>query len=93
VAINDLCKRYSVDLAALSRSASMDWDDIATLARDPLVTIGSATVNLSPALAIVHGRADRHQQILPVSRCRPSPSTRCRRQGRQIHGVALAQII
>jgi hypothetical protein len=50
VAINDLCKRYSVDLAALSRSASMDWDDIATLARDPLVTIGSATVNY-PVLA------------------------------------------
>ena len=45
VAINDLCKRYSVDLAALSREASMDWDDLAKLAADPLVTIGSATVN------------------------------------------------
>ena len=45
VAINDLCKRYSVDLAALSREASMDWDDLARLAADPLVTIGSATVN------------------------------------------------
>ena len=44
-AINDLCKRYSVDLAALSRQASMDWDDLAKLAADPLVTIGSATVN------------------------------------------------
>ena len=44
-AINDLCKRYSVDLAALSRQASMDWGDLATLAADPLVTIGSATVN------------------------------------------------
>lgn len=44
-AINDLCKRYSVDLAALSREASMDWDDLAKLAADPLVTIGSATVN------------------------------------------------
>ena len=44
-AIHDLCKRYSVDLAALSRAASMDWDDLATLAADPLVTIGSATVN------------------------------------------------
>ena len=44
-AINDLCKRYSVDLAALSRDASMDWDDLAKLAADPLVTIGSATVN------------------------------------------------
>jgi peptidoglycan/xylan/chitin deacetylase (PgdA/CDA1 family) len=44
-AIHDLCKRYSVDLAALSRSASMDWDDVARLAADSSVTIGSATVN------------------------------------------------
>ena len=44
-AINDLCKRYAVDLAALSREASMDWQDLARLAADPLVTIGSATVN------------------------------------------------
>ena len=44
-AINDLCKRYSVDLAALSRDAAMDWSDLATLAADPRVTIGSATVN------------------------------------------------
>ena len=32
-AINDLCKRYSVDLAELSREASMSWDDLAKLAR------------------------------------------------------------
>lgn len=44
-AINDLCRRYSVDLAALSRDASMNWSELATLAADPLVTIGSATVN------------------------------------------------
>ena len=44
-AIKDLCRRYSVDLAALSREASMDWDDLAKLAADPLVTLGSATVN------------------------------------------------
>jgi peptidoglycan/xylan/chitin deacetylase (PgdA/CDA1 family) len=44
-AINDLCKRYSVDLAAVSREASMDWTELAKLAADPLVTIGSATVN------------------------------------------------
>jgi peptidoglycan/xylan/chitin deacetylase (PgdA/CDA1 family) len=44
-AIRDLCTRYSVDLAAVSRDASMDWDDLAILAADPLVTIGSATVN------------------------------------------------
>jgi peptidoglycan/xylan/chitin deacetylase (PgdA/CDA1 family) len=46
-AINDLCKRYSVDLAGLSRSVSMDWDDLTKLAGDPNVTIGSATVNYS----------------------------------------------
>jgi peptidoglycan/xylan/chitin deacetylase (PgdA/CDA1 family) len=44
-AINDLCKRYSVDLAVLSREASMDWADLAKLAADPNVTIGTATVN------------------------------------------------
>ncbi len=49
-AIRDLCTRYSVDLAALSREASMDWDDLTKLAADPNVTIGSATVNY-PALS------------------------------------------
>ena len=44
-AINDLCTRYSVDLVALSREASLDWVDLAKLAADPLVTLGSATVN------------------------------------------------
>lgn len=44
-AIKDLCMRYSVDLAALSREVSMDWSDLAKLAADPLVTIGTATVN------------------------------------------------
>ena len=45
IAIKDLCTRYSVDLAAVSREASMDWDDLAKLAADPKVTFGSATVN------------------------------------------------
>ena len=45
VAINDLCSRYAVDLAQLTREASMDWADLATLAADPNVTFGSATVN------------------------------------------------
>jgi peptidoglycan/xylan/chitin deacetylase (PgdA/CDA1 family) len=44
-AIKDLCTRYSVDLAAVSRQASMDWDDLAKLAADPNVTFASATVN------------------------------------------------
>jgi hypothetical protein len=45
LAIRDLCSRYSVNLAALSRAASMDWNDLAILAADPRVTIGAATVN------------------------------------------------
>jgi peptidoglycan/xylan/chitin deacetylase (PgdA/CDA1 family) len=44
-AIRDICTRYSVDLIAVSREASLDWDDLGRLAADPLVTIGSATVN------------------------------------------------
>jgi peptidoglycan/xylan/chitin deacetylase (PgdA/CDA1 family) len=44
-AIKDLCTRYAVDLAALSREAALDWDDLAKLAADPLVTLGGATVN------------------------------------------------
>jgi hypothetical protein len=44
-AIKDLCSRYSVDLAGLTRDTSMSWDDLTTLAADPLVTFGSATVN------------------------------------------------
>jgi peptidoglycan/xylan/chitin deacetylase (PgdA/CDA1 family) len=54
--IRDLCRRYSVDLAALSREASMDWDDLAKLAADPLVTIGSATVNY-PVLSSLNDAA------------------------------------
>lgn len=44
-AIRDLCSRYAVDLAAMSRAASMDWADLAQLAADPNVTIGSATIS------------------------------------------------
>src|SRR5450432_4141122 len=55
-AIKDLCTRYSVDLAGLSRDASMDWDDLAKLAADPMVTFGSATVNY-PVLTILKDAA------------------------------------
>ena len=49
-AINDLCSRYSVDLATTSRAAAMEWVDLRRLALDARVTIGTATVNY-PALA------------------------------------------
>jgi peptidoglycan/xylan/chitin deacetylase (PgdA/CDA1 family) len=44
-AIKDLCTRYAIDLAALSREAALDWSDLIKLAVDPLVTLGGATVN------------------------------------------------
>jgi peptidoglycan/xylan/chitin deacetylase (PgdA/CDA1 family) len=44
-AIKDLCRRYSVDLATLTREASMGWEDLAKLAADPNATLASATVN------------------------------------------------
>ncbi|MEX0752576.1 MAG: polysaccharide deacetylase family protein [Xanthobacteraceae bacterium] len=43
--VRDLCERYQVDLAALCDNLCMTWDDLATLAADPLVTIGAHTVN------------------------------------------------
>ena len=55
-AIKDLCTRYAVDLVALSREASLDWRDLATLASDPLATIGGATVNF-PVLSNIKDSA------------------------------------
>jgi peptidoglycan/xylan/chitin deacetylase (PgdA/CDA1 family) len=55
-AINDLCHRHSVDLAALSREAFMDWSDLARVAADPRVTIGTATVNY-PVLSTIRNAA------------------------------------
>ncbi|MCC8980996.1 polysaccharide deacetylase family protein [Bradyrhizobium acaciae] len=55
-AVNDLGRRYSVDAAQLSRSASFDWADLAKLAADPNVTLGCATVNY-PALSSLKGAA------------------------------------
>jgi peptidoglycan/xylan/chitin deacetylase (PgdA/CDA1 family) len=44
-AINDLCRRYGVNLASVSTGLTVTWQDLAVLARDPLATIGCATVN------------------------------------------------
>jgi peptidoglycan/xylan/chitin deacetylase (PgdA/CDA1 family) len=43
--IHDLCRRYRVDLTAFCGDLCMTWDELAELARDPLVTIGAHTVN------------------------------------------------
>jgi peptidoglycan/xylan/chitin deacetylase (PgdA/CDA1 family) len=62
-AINDLCKRYSVDLAGLSREAFMNWDDLAKLAADPLVTLGSATVNYPVLTGLKEAAAFREMSM------------------------------
>ena len=55
-AIKDLCTRYAIDLAGLSREASLNWRDLATLTADPLVTLGGATVNF-PVLSNIKDAA------------------------------------
>ncbi|KIZ40557.1 MULTISPECIES: polysaccharide deacetylase family protein [Rhodopseudomonas] len=62
-AINDLCKRYAVDLAQVSREAALNWDHIATLAADPNVSFGSATVNY-PILANLDDSAAQKEIIM-----------------------------
>ena len=61
--IQDLCRRYSVDLTALSRGAAMQWPDIRALSRDPLVEIGSATVNY-PVLTTLSSSATLREMTM-----------------------------
>jgi peptidoglycan/xylan/chitin deacetylase (PgdA/CDA1 family) len=58
-AINDLCKRYSVDLAGLSREMSMSWGDLTQLAADPNVTTGSMAVNAPVLTSLKDAAASR----------------------------------
>lgn len=44
-AISDLCTRYGADPMAPCNELCMTWPEIATLAADPLITIGAHTVN------------------------------------------------
>jgi peptidoglycan/xylan/chitin deacetylase (PgdA/CDA1 family) len=44
-AVRDLCATYRVDIPQICRDLCMDWQEIAQMADDPLVTIGAHTVN------------------------------------------------
>jgi peptidoglycan/xylan/chitin deacetylase (PgdA/CDA1 family) len=44
-AVRDLAGRYQVEISAFCDELCMNWDELATLAADPLVTIGAHTVN------------------------------------------------
>lgn len=63
VAISDLCGRYSADPVQLSRESAMTWEDVARLAADPRVTIGSATVNYPVLSAIGDDEARREMAM------------------------------
>jgi len=43
--VRDMAMRYRVDIAAFCKELCMTWPELATLASDPLVTIGAHTVN------------------------------------------------
>jgi peptidoglycan/xylan/chitin deacetylase (PgdA/CDA1 family) len=43
--VRDLCARYGVNMKSFCEDLCMTWEEIADLARDPLVTIGAHTVN------------------------------------------------
>jgi hypothetical protein len=55
-AIRDLCGRYGVDLSAISAQELLTWPEIARLAANPLLTIGTASLTY-PTLS----RLDRQQ--------------------------------
>ena len=58
--VRDLCARYQVDVTAFCDELCMDWNELAKLAADPLVTIGAHTIN-HVMLAKVGERAARSE--------------------------------
>lgn len=64
--IRDLTACYGVDLRAFCQDLCMNWQELAELAADPLVTIGAHTVN-HPMLAKLPEKAVRSEMDLSRS--------------------------
>jgi peptidoglycan/xylan/chitin deacetylase (PgdA/CDA1 family) len=58
--VRELATRHRVDMAAFCAALCMDWQELAALAADPLVTIGAHTVN-HPILSKVSETAVRSE--------------------------------
>jgi len=59
IAINDLCNRYGVDLKAIGRAETMNWNEIAQIAANPLATVGSAGLNHVALAGLERATAER----------------------------------
>ena len=65
--VRSLAERYDIDATELCRPLLLDWDELRTLAADPLVTIGAATrghyalrkLSWDSAAAEMEGSADK----------------------------------
>jgi peptidoglycan/xylan/chitin deacetylase (PgdA/CDA1 family) len=64
--IRTLADFYGVDMAAFCKEQCMNWEEIAELAADPLVTIGAHTVN-HPMLAKLPDKTARSEMDLSRS--------------------------
>ena len=64
--VRNLAACYSVDIAAFCKELCMDWQELAQLAADPLVTIGAHTVN-HPMLAKLPEKSVRSEMDLSRS--------------------------
>jgi peptidoglycan/xylan/chitin deacetylase (PgdA/CDA1 family) len=59
-AVNALAERHGVDVGGICKDLCMSWDELRTLADDPLVTIGAHTVNHVMLKKVPDGAA-RHE--------------------------------
>lgn len=62
-AIHDLCRRYRVDLKAISRAAVMTWPELSEISADPRATVGSATLNYPVLTRTLNDVAERELKM------------------------------